>query len=263
MDLASVAVTADVGRRPSGDTNVYVVGSERALLIDPAGRTDRLDDLVAERDVAHVALTHHHPDHTGAVAEYAAECAATVWARTGRAGDFEAATGVRPDRTFGDGTAIPAGDEHVTVVDAPGHAPEHVAFAQGEALVTGDLAVEPGTVVVGHPQGDMRAYVSSLRRLHARDPAVLYPGHGDPIDEPRTTLKRLIDHRLDREARVLAAVRDGRKTVAAITDAAYEKDVSQVRDLAEATVRAHLQKLACEGRIDWADDRALPAGTAQ
>lgn len=258
MDLESVAVTADLSRRPSGDTNVYVLGTENALLVDPAGRTDQLDALVAERDVAHIALTHHHGDHTGAVAEYATECAATVWARTGREADFEAATGVRPDRTFSDGTAIPAGDDHVTVVDTPGHAPEHVAFAWDDELVTGDLAVEPGSVVVGHPFGDMRAYVGSLRRLHARDPAVLYPGHGEAIDDPRYTLKRLIDHRRDREARVLAAVRDGNETVEAITDAAYEKDIADVRDLAEATVRAHLYKLDCEGRIDWTD-RARPA----
>lgn len=258
MDLASVAVTADVGRRPSGDTNVYVLGTERALLVDPAGRTDRLDELVAKRDVAHIALTHHHGDHTGAVAEYAAECAATVWARTGREADFEAATGVRPDRTFSEGTTIPAGDGHVRVVDTPGHAPEHVAFARGKELVTGDLAVEPGTVVVGHPLGDMRAYLSSLRRLHARNPDRLYPGHGDPIDEPRRTLTRLIDHRRDREARVLDAVRDGRETVAAITDVAYDKEISHVRDLAEATVSAHLHKLDCEGCIRWTDDRARP-----
>lgn len=259
MDLASVAVTADVGRRPSGDTNVYVLGTERALLVDPAGRTDPLDDLVAERDVGHIALTHHHGDHTGAVAAYAAECDATVWARTGREAAFEAATGVEPDRTFRDGTTIPTGDGRVTVVDTPGHAPEHVAFAWGGELVTGDLAVEPGTVVVGHPQGDMRAYVGSLRRLHARDPAVLHPGHGDPIDDPHHTLRRLVDHRRDREARVLAAVRDGHETVAAITDAAYEKEISHVRDLAEATVRAHLRKLDCEGRVRWTGDTARPA----
>lgn len=258
MDLASIAVTADVGRRPSGDTNVYVLGTERALLVDPAGRTDRLDELVAERDVAHVALTHHHGDHTGAVAEYATECAATVWARTGREADFEAATGVRPDRTFSEGTTIPIGNGHVRVVDTPGHAPEHVAFTWGKELITGDLAVEPGTVVVGHPQGDMRAYLSSLRRLHAQDPDRLYPGHGDPIEDPRGTLKRLINHRLDREARVLDAVRSGHDTVAAITDAAYDKEISHVRDLAEATVMAHLHKLDSDRRIRWTGDHAHP-----
>jgi glyoxylase-like metal-dependent hydrolase (beta-lactamase superfamily II) len=125
-------------------------------------------------------------------------------------------------------------------------------------MATGDLAVEPGTVVIGHPDGDMRAYVGSLRRLHARNPAAVYPGHGDPIETPRETFRRLIDHRRDREARVLAAVREGAQSVEAITDAAYEKDISDVRRLAEATVRAHLEKLATEHEVNWAGGDAEP-----
>jgi len=143
-------------------------------------------------------------------------------------------------------------------MEVPGHAPEHVAFAVGDGLVTGDLAVAEGSVVVGGPGGDMRAYVSSLRRVHARNPGVLYPGHGPVIEEPRATCRRLIDHRRQRERRVLAAVDGGAGTLTAVVDAAYEKDVSDVRDLARATVRAHLEKLAVEGRVRWDGERARP-----
>lgn len=262
MDVARVPVMGTTARTPSGATNAYVLGRASSLLLDPANRTDELDAAVARRDVAHVAVTHHHGDHTSALPTYASEADATVWARAGRADGFEDATGIAPDRTFRTGTTIETADGTVTVVDTPGHAPEHVAFAwstsAGEELATGDLAVEPGTVVIGHPEGDMRAYLSSLRRLHARDPETLYPGHGDPIQEPRSTLRRLIDHRLDREDRVRRAVQDGARSVAEITDAAYEKDVSNVRGLAEATVRAHLEKLATEGRIVWGGDAARP-----
>ena len=202
----------------------------------------------------------HHPDHVGAVAHYAEAAGATVWCRVGREAAFEAATGVEPDRTFADGTRIGTGDGAVEVVDTPGHAPEHVAFrfpgADGDEYLVGDLAVAEGSVVVGHPSGDMRAYVSSLRRLWARDPPRLHPAHGPTIESPRETCRRLIDHRRDREERVLRAVRDGAATVPELTDAAYEKDVSGVRDLAEATVRAHLEKLRVEGRIAWDGERA-------
>lgn len=254
MDVTRVSVVGTTGRTPSGATNVYVLGTGRALLVDPANRTDELDAALGAVDVDHVALTHHHGDHTGAVAEYASECGATVWARAGREAAFEAATGLDPDRTFREETTIPTGDGDVTVLATPGHAPEHVAFAFDGGVLAGDLAVEPGTVVVGHPEGDMRAYLTSLRRLWARDPPALYPGHGPVVEDPRATLERLLDHRLDRERRVLAAVRDGARTVGAITDAAYEKDVSGVRGLAEATVRAHLEKLDAEGRVRWAGD---------
>ena len=244
---------------PTGQTHAYVLGHEDALLVDPAARVDGLDAL-AER-VGHVALTHHHPDHVGAVADYAEATGATVWCRVGREAEFEAATGTEPDRTFADGTGIATGGGSVEVVDTPGHAPEHVAFGfpgdggGGHEYLVGDLAVAEGSVVVGHPSGDVRAYVSSLRRLWARDPSRIHPAHGPTIESPRETCRRLIDHRREREARVLRAVRNGAETVPEITDAAYEKDLTGVRELAEATVRAHVEKLRVEGRLSWDDGR--------
>jgi DNA-binding IclR family transcriptional regulator len=58
---------------------------------------------------------------------------------------------------------------------------------------------------------------------------------------------------------VLAAVQSGARTVDAVVDAAYDKDVSGVRDLAAATVHAHLKKLAVEGAVDYDGDTARPA----
>jgi ribonuclease/clavin/mitogillin len=239
---------------PGGETNAYVLGDERALLVDPAAETAALDDALDGRTVREVLVTHTHPDHVGGVAAYADR--ATVWARAGYEERFERATGVVPDRTFRAGTVIDTDDGVVTVLTTPGHAPDHVALAAGEAVVVGDLAVAAGSVVVGSDEGDMRAYLTALRRLHARNPNRLYPGHGPVIEEPRAVLERLIAHRLDREARVLRAVRDGARTLAAVTDAAYEKDISGVRWLAEGTVEAHLEKLAVEGRVEWDGEHA-------
>ncbi|WP_435179869.1 MBL fold metallo-hydrolase [Halorussus sp. AFM4] len=243
---------------PTGATNAYVLGRDDALLVDPAARTDDLDAAVEARDVGHVLVTHTHPDHVGAVARYEDACDATVWARAGREARFEDATGVAPDRTFREGTEI-AG---ATVVETPGHAPDHVGLVVGETMVTGDLAVAEGSVVVGADEGDLRAYLTSLRRVHARNPDRLLPGHGPVIDDPRGTVERLIRHRLDREARVLAAVRDGAATLDEVVDAAYDKDVSDVRDLARSTTAAHLEKLDVEGKVEWDGQRARPADPA-
>jgi glyoxylase-like metal-dependent hydrolase (beta-lactamase superfamily II) len=254
MDVTRVPVETAT-RGPGGATNAYLLGRDDALLVDPAARTDALDDAVDGSSVAHVAVTHHHPDHVGAVADYADACDAALWARTGRADAFERATGVAPDRTFLPGDRIETGEGAVELVETPGHAQEHVAFAWPEGAVVGDLAVAAGSVVVGAPEGDMRAYLTSLRRLRARGFETLYPGHGPVIEDPQATLARLIDHRLDRERTVRRAVAAGARTVEAVLDGAYDKDLSGVRDLARATVRAHLEKLAVEGDLAFDGER--------
>lgn len=244
VDRLSVPVET---RAPGGTTNAYVIGTGETLLIDPAARTDTLDTVVREKVADHVAVTHAHPDHVGAVAAYAAETGATVWARRGYEDRFADATGVGPDRTFVVGDRVgPA-----TVVDLPGHAPDGVGFETGNGVVCGDVAVAEGSVVVAAPEGDMRTYLTTLRRLHARNPPALFPGHGPRIDDPQATCARLIDHRLDRERSVLVAVEAGASGLDEVVEGAYEKDLAGVRDLARATVRAHVEKLARERRVRW------------
>jgi len=252
MNVERIDLAVDT-RSPDGRVAAYVVGSGPTVLVDPGTHSDRLDALVDETGVEHVLCTHHHPDHTGGVAHYAES--ATVWARAGREDAFIRATGVNPDRTFREGTAVV---EAIEVMETPGHAPEHVALSTPAGTLSGDLAVAEGSVVVAAPEGDMRAYLSSLRRLYARDPGRLYPGHGPVIENPREAIERLLSHRLAREASVLAAVRSGARTVPDITDAAYEKDLTGVEDLARATVRAHLEKLAAESSVAWDGEHARP-----
>ncbi|MFT4891748.1 MAG: ribonuclease/clavin/mitogillin [Halobacteriales archaeon] len=244
-------------RAPGGRTNAYLVGEDPAALIDPAARTEALDAEVDAREVEHVLVTHAHPDHVGGVADYAARTGATVWARTGYVDRFVAAAGHEPDRTLHEGTAIPIAGG-LRVLDVPGHAPDHVAFVLEAGIVSGDLALAAGSVVVDVGEGDMRGYLTALRRLLAMDPERLYPGHGPTVKAPRDRLEWLIDHRLNREGRILTAVSEGASTVDGILEAAYDKDLAGVRNLADRTVRAHLEKLAVEGRIDWDGTRASP-----
>ncbi|AEH38636.1 MBL fold metallo-hydrolase [Halopiger xanaduensis] len=272
MEIRRCSVSLPSGTSaPGGETNAYVLGRDPAALVDPAERSDALDRLVADARIEHVVVTHAHPDHVGAVAAYAAETNATVWARAGRTDRFRAATGVEPDRELRAGTIIElereedgderagSADERIRVLDAPGHAPDHVALEAGRdgPICCGDCAVRDGSVAVTAPEGDMRAYLTTLRRLRAIDPPRLYPGHGPPIDAPRETLERLLDHRRQRERRILEAVAGGAGTLEQILDAAYDKDLTGVRDLAKATVVAHLEKLAVEDRLEWDGERAL------
>lgn len=252
MQVTRVPVEADA-RVPGGRTNAYVIGDDDAVLIDPADRTAALDEAIETRTVAHVAVTHTHVDHVGAVADYATALGATVWARYGRVDRFERATGIRPDETFRAGTTVGPS----TVIETPGHASDHVAFAVGDEALVGDVALAEGSVVIGG-SGDLRAYLTTLRRLRQRGFSRLYPGHGPPIDDPAATLDRLLFHRLDREASVRRALDAGARTVAEVVDASYEKDVSDVYDMAALTVRAHLRKLAVQGEVAFDGERVSP-----
>ncbi|MCD2198529.1 MBL fold metallo-hydrolase [Halobacterium sp. KA-4] len=237
---------------PGGATNAYVLGDDERLLVDPAARTPDLDDPANEVD--HVAVTHTHPDHVDAVADYAAESDATVWAHATFAERFADAAGVEPDRLFRPGGTI--ADTGVSVMAMPGHAPDHVAFVADDEAVTGDLVFAAGSVFVGTPDGDVRTYLASLRRLLARDFDTLYPGHGDSIENPDERIRETYFHRRDRERRVRAAVESGAETVDEILDVAYEKALGDARSLATKVVRAHLQKLALEGHVEWDGERA-------
>jgi len=251
--IERVPVDSDA-RVPGGRTNAYLVGDDDAVLVDPAVRTDELDEAVRAREVAHIALTHTHPDHVGAVVDYAAELDATVWARAGRADHFRGVTGVSPDATFREGTTVgPA-----TVLDTPGHASDHVAFVVGDEAVSGDVAFASGSVVIAH-DGDLRAYLTTLRRLLAHGFDRLHPGHGAVVEDPDATLRRLLRHRLSRDGDVLAAVEAGARTADDVVDAVYDPDIGDARPFARLTVEAHLRKLAVEGDVAWDGERVEPA----
>ncbi|MDJ1431062.1 MBL fold metallo-hydrolase [Halostagnicola sp. A-GB9-2] len=265
MDVTRFSIPVETAA-PGGETNAYLIGTDPAVLVDPADRTDELDELVEARGVEHIVLTHTHPDHVGGVDAYAARTDATLWAHRGHIDQFRSATGREPDRLLWPGSEISIGDESdrtetITVLDAPGHARDHVALvvSDGGPVVCGDCAIRDGSVVVGAPEGEMRAYMSTLRRLWAIDPPELLPGHGPIIDHPREALERLLEHRMRRERRVREAVDAGAETLEEILETAYEKDLAGVRELARATVRAHLEKLAVEGRVVWDGERASPS----
>jgi len=238
---------------PGGSTNAYVLGSPR-VLVDPAAGPTRLD--VDPGSIDHLVATHAHPDHLGGMAAFARESGATVWALTHHRDRFREATGLEPDRLVRDGEEI--GLTSVSVLETPGHAPEHLALAYENDLVVGDLARASGSVMVGTPDGDMRAYLTTLRRLLLRDVDTAFPAHGPVIRSPQERFAALLAHRLDREARIEATVQAGATTLAEIVDRAYEKDLSGLESAAERTVAAHLEKLAVESRVRWDGSTAGP-----
>jgi glyoxylase-like metal-dependent hydrolase (beta-lactamase superfamily II) len=135
----------------------------------------------------------------------------------------------------------------------PGHAPDHFALVGAGACFTGDAVLGEGSVFISPDRGAMSGYLRALSRLRARDDfSVLCPGHGPPVWDPKGKLEEYLEHRLERERRLLDALREGRRTVAELLDAAWSDVPEQLRGVAAVTLAAHLDKLE--------EDRALPDG---
>jgi glyoxylase-like metal-dependent hydrolase (beta-lactamase superfamily II) len=221
-------------------TNSWIVGRAPAWLVDPGPALDEhlanlWDEIVRHGALAGIALTHDHADHTEAVRAMRGRYPGVPVA--GARGDVDVLL-VDGD-TFGP----------LEVVATPGHAPEHLAFVNGTAALTGDAVLGEGSVFVSPYPGSLAAYLDGLARLKARELTVLCPGHGPLVHEPQAKLDQYISHRLDRERRLLAALESGKRSVDELLDEAWSDAPPQLRAAATATLAAHLDKLADEGRL--------------
>jgi glyoxylase-like metal-dependent hydrolase (beta-lactamase superfamily II) len=148
---------------------------------------------------------------------------------------------------------LPGPDGHATTLQAihtPGHASNHLCYLLEEEklLFTGDHVMQLSTVVINPPDGDMAAYLASLRELAARDLEWLAPGHGFLMAHPRRAIEAIVAHRLKREAKVLDAMRAlGTADADALLARVYDDVKPQLLPMAARSLRAHLFKLRDEG----------------
>lgn len=258
LDEVTVRVLADNPSPMTLDgTNTYVLGapgSGAAVLVDP-GPDDpthwqRVQDVLADRDasVDLVLVTHHHLDHAEAAQAWAGRLGARVAAAS------PAVAG--PDgRVLADDETVEVAGLTVTAIATPGHCADHLAFrlATG-ALLSGDHVLGRGTSVVAHPDGDLSAYLASLRRTLELGPEVLYPGHGPALTEdPGAVLAFYRDHRGFRAAQILALLEGGPATPRALVEVIYAALDPVVWDAAEASTRAALAMLADDGEVEARD----------
>lgn len=221
-------------------TNSWIVGREPAWLVDPGpDLTEHLDALDAELDrrggLGGIAATHDHIDHVEALGAM----------RRRHPGVPVAAARGEVDIILVDGAR--AGP--LEALATPGHAPDHLAFAVRSVILTGDAVLGEGSVFVAPGPGTLRSYLDALRRLAARAPTVMCPGHGPLITNPAAKLQEYIDHRLARERALVAALQQGRRTVDELLASAWADAPAQLRPVAAVTLAAHLDKLEEEGRL--------------
>lgn len=211
---------------------------------------DALEEALGGAPLAQVLVTHGHSDHASGVTTIAKRVPAARFLKM-RWPERDERWEV-PWLSLADGDAIEVGDTSVIAVHTPGHAPDHLCFWHGatRAMFGGDLAIAGTTVFIpAAPHGDLAAYLASLERALALNPARIFPGHGPVIEDPATLVRGYIAHRRERESQVIDALRLGDTRPEAIVARIYVELRAGLVARARETVTAHLQKLERDGRV--------------
>ncbi len=248
-------------------TGTYIVGHGEVAIIDPGpDLNDHIVALlaaVAEETVTHILITHTHRDHSPAARALQEATGAPTYGfgphgarRPAAGGDVEegADHDFEPDHEVRDGTRIAGSSWTFTTLHTPGHTSNHICYAleEEQALFPGDHVMGWSTTVISPPDGDMRAYMKSLRRCRERSAAaqdrIYYPTHGAPITDPTSYVTQLIGHRKHREAQVASCLNDGVITIPAMVERMYADVPRELRKAAQRSVLAHLIHMVETGR---------------
>ena len=238
-------------------TNTYVIESGgEALILDPGPiivpHLEAIRVALSGVTPVGVVVTHTHPDHAPAANGLGDELDVPVFG-------FAPGDGFVPSVTIEDGASVGFGDTALTAVHTPGHTSDHLCFLLGHSLFTGDHIMGGSTVIIE----DAAAYMASLERVQALDPAHLYPGHGPELPDAREVVESYIAHRIERERQVLAAVGAGADTIGDIVDVVYGGLEQSLRDAATMQVHTQLVKLSNEGRVSLGAGGAHGATTVE
>lgn len=247
---------------PAEHTNCFLLGDAQShrILVDPAPANDEeMGKLIAlcQRMVIHeVFLTHHHPDHR----ERADQIARHFNAPLGLSQDTYDRIKAKLGMSYFEGLTINTyreGDvvcrwlgQPVRVYEVPGHDEGQLALMPDNRAwcIVSDLIQGIGTVVIAKPEGNMRKYFASLRKVIEMKPRVIYPSHGSAQGSVYR-LEETLRHREMREQQVLGFHRDG-KSVEEMLALIY-KDLPDPRllPLARMNIESHLDKLREDGAL--------------
>ena len=208
-------------------TNTYVVSG---WVVDPGPANDvhlKAVEEAADAGVSGIVLTHSHIDHSEGAERLA-------------------------ERAGGVPVVLPEGGQDIgpfQAIATPGHSPDHVSLLFGRTCFAGDTVMGRGSVFIAPGEGSLRSYLDSLRTLLELDLDVLCPGHGPYVRDPHAKLNEYLEHRLERERLLLEALEAGARTEAELIRRAWSDAPAALYAATALTLRAHLEKLAADGRL--------------
>ncbi|MBW2666573.1 MAG: beta-lactamase-like protein 2 [Deltaproteobacteria bacterium] len=254
-------VVVALGQNPSvftgPGTNTYLIGTgpQRILLDTGGGEPEYL--TVLERAMAEtgceglqeIVLTHGHPDHIGGAIALndhlgPVHVSKKAWPEVDENYHLEL-------RLLEDGDVIETEGARLRAVYTPGHAIDHLCFVLEEegSLFSGDNVLGIGTTVIPSKSGSLADYMQSLHRMLEERPKSIYPAHGPLIADGVAKIREYIAHREERDAQIMAAMREGAETIPAIVKIVYKAYPESLYAAAGQSVCSHLLKLEREGRV--------------
>ena len=241
-------------------TQTYLIGDKEVAVVDPGPdlpeHIEALLRAIGEQSVVAIMCTHTHRDHSPAARPLAAAtgapivgCAPLALESVGPRADAAFDGEYQPDRILADGQSIVVNGLTITAVATPGHTSNHLCFAVGDALLTGDHVMGWSTTVVVPPDGEMAEYMASLDKLRQRQDRIYYPAHGPAVTNPQQYVRGLMGHRMQREKQILRLVGEKARDIPDIVANAYPGLDPRLVNAAGGSVLAHLLDLEKRGLV--------------
>ena len=253
-------------------TNTYVVGDAELAIIDPGPISDKhfnnIMEVIANRTVKFIFLTHSHIDHTPLAKQIAnvfdvktyafgpsgsglSEIMLNLIAEGYESGGEGIDDVFHPDHLVEDGDFFLLNNEKITAIYTPGHMGNHICYQYDKVLFTGDHIMDWATSMVSPPYGDLTQFMASCRMLQTKQFGLFLPGHGDPVKNPSERLNFIISHRLDREEQIISTIKNTQMTAIEITKIVYTEIDHRLIPAATRNVFAHLIDLKERGIVEF------------
>lgn len=245
----------------TGVTNTYLIaGTQGALFVDagwdrPGEAKARIAywEKLGKPKLLGIAVTHRHTPHWENAPGIQKACGnPPIIASFTEKAEIEARMqSAKVDRPVRDGETLSLGNMTLEFIDAPGHTYGSLAIfiRESRALFTGDNVMGSGSSVVNPGEGEITLFLQTMDKFLRYDPAVIYPGQGPVVTDPRSKINALIQHRKEREQQIVALLQQAPRSVEQMVATLYAGLKEGLLHLAKNQVKSHLIKLEKEGRV--------------
>lgn len=253
-DIFIKRVTAGNGSMFTGPgTNSYLIGTNDLTLVDPGPKIDNhIENLIelGEGNIKRILVTHTHRDHSPAAKVLGQKLGVPLMGRLLAKDDSLQDKTFLPDRVLEHGDLIQTEEYTIETIHTPGHASNHLCYLvqEAETMLTGDHIMNGSTVVIAHPDGSMKDYLNSLKLLKDYKFNKIGPGHGDFLEDPMAVVDWIINHRIERENKVIAKLRIASPVSSKnLVEDVYDDVDKKLHPIAIWSLEAHLHKLLEDG----------------